>query len=92
MRLSVYSLQSTIFDGEVESLTLPTPTGEITILDGHIPLISIVSPGQVCYTRQSIKESFEFPGGVLEVRPPNVGLAQSGVPKSEVVLLLQKEV
>lgn len=69
MKLSIYSLQSTLFDGEVESITLPTPQGEITVLDNHIPLVSLVKRGEVCYTVSGTRKSLYLGGGVLEVRP-----------------------
>lgn len=69
MKLSVYSIQNTIFDGEVERLTLKTPTGEITVLDNHIPLISLVNPGDIRYNHSGTEESISVGGGVIEVRP-----------------------
>ena len=82
MKLSIYTIQSTIFDGEVESITLPTPLGEITVLDRHIPLISLVKPGEVRYTLYGDKKgAISLSGGMLEVRP-----------ESEVVLLAEEKV
>jgi len=69
MKLSIYSLQSTLFEGEVESLTLPTTTGEITVLDNHLPLISLVKPGEVHYTHFGTKKAVKLAGGVIEIRP-----------------------
>lgn len=88
MHLSIHSLQRTIFTGEVEKVTLPTPQGEITILKEHIPLITIINPGYARYTLAARKESdgsatekmIKLSGGVLEVRP-----------KSEVVILTEIE-
>lgn len=80
MKLTVYSIQNTIFEGEVESLTLPTATGEITVLDGHIPLISLVNPGNIRYTHSGTEKSLSLLGGILEVRPEDeaVILAREG--------------
>ena len=69
MKLSIYSIQSTLFEGEVETLTLPTSVGEITVLDNHLPLISLVTKGQISYTHSGTKKSLSLSGGVLEVRP-----------------------
>ena len=69
MKLSIYSIQQTLFEGEVQSLTLPTSTGEITVLDGHIPLISLVNPGDIRFTHSGTEISISFPGGIIEVRP-----------------------
>lgn len=69
MKLSIYSIQQTLFEGEVENLTLPTATGEITVLDGHIPLISLVNSGEVRYTHSGTQDITKISGGVIEVRP-----------------------
>ncbi len=78
MHLSIYSLQGTVFEGEATSVSIPTPLGEMTVLDHHIPMISTVSPGEIRYTLlhpeqgggadTSIK-TMPFHGGILEIRP-----------------------
>lgn len=70
MRLSIYSLQSTLFEGEAQSLTLPTPQGEITVLENHLPLVAIVQRGNLRYTNERNEEEvLSLQGGVMEVRP-----------------------
>ena len=70
MRLSIYSLRETIFEGEAASVSVPTPLGEMTVLDHHIPMISTVSPGEIrCTLRDNTIKALPFSGGILEVRP-----------------------
>ncbi|MBI3442197.1 MAG: hypothetical protein HY007_00280 [Candidatus Sungbacteria bacterium] len=70
MHLSIYSLRETIFEGEATSVSLPTPLGEMTVLDHHIPMVSAVSPGQIHYVLpDSTTTVLPFNGGILEVRP-----------------------
>ena len=79
MNLSIYSLQETLFEGDVTSVSLPTPLGEITVLDHHIPLVSTVSPGEIHYALpDGTLAVLPFHGGILEVRPESrvVVLAQ----------------
>lgn len=45
MHLKITSLWWTIFDGEISKATVPTYDGEITILNGHQPLSSVVKAG-----------------------------------------------
>ena len=45
MKLGVYSLQKVLFQGEAKSVNCNTRVGEITILDHHEPLISILEKG-----------------------------------------------
>lgn len=68
MKLAIYALEKTLFEGEVESLTLPTATGEITVLDDHVPLISLVNSGEVRYTHSGTQKITNISGGVIEVR------------------------
>lgn len=84
MKLSVYSIQTTLFEGEIKSVIIPTPMGEITVLEGHLPLVSIVDKGKISYTDLNGKqEHIPFDGGILEIRPP--------APKSELVILAKEE-
>ncbi len=53
---------------EVDSLTLPTSLGEITILPGHVPLVANLAPGEIRYRHQGRQNFFAVSGGVLEVR------------------------
>lgn len=78
MRLSIYSLRETIFEGEATSVSLLTPLGEMTVLDNHIPMVSVVSPGEIRVTllnpehsrgTDSTTKALPFSGGILEVRP-----------------------
>lgn len=63
MHLKIHTLEGTKFEGEVDSVTLPASDGEITILPGHIPLITTLSIGNI----KTAKESFPITGGVAEV-------------------------
>ncbi len=45
MYLKITSPDKTIFAGNIVSATLPTEAGEITVMNNHIPLMSILKPG-----------------------------------------------
>ena len=45
MKLGVYSLKKVLFQGDAKSVNCNTRSGEITILDNHEPLISILEKG-----------------------------------------------
>ena len=77
MKLSVHSIEETLYSGEVKKLTLTTTSGEITVLDNHLPLISVVRSGKIYYTdSQNEEKELLVSGGILEVKP-----------ESEVVIL-----
>ena len=79
MKLSIYSITKTLFEGQVISATLPTSLGEMTVLDPHLPLVSSLSSGEVRFVRlDGSPDSVAISGGILEIRP-----------ESEVVVLVQ---
>ena len=47
MKLGVYTIEKTLFDGEAEKIIAETSTGEITVLDGHVPLVSELTQGEI---------------------------------------------
>ena len=70
MKLSVYSLKNILFQGEALSLNCKTVMGEITILDHHETLITVLSAGILKVLDENKKEHFfEIKSGFLEVKP-----------------------
>ena len=72
MKLSVYSLKKILFQGEATSLNCKTTMGEITVLDNHETLITVLSTGLVKITGEDNKlHEFEIKSGFLEVKSGN---------------------
>jgi F-type H+-transporting ATPase subunit epsilon len=68
MKLGVYSLQKVLFQGDAKSVNCNTRSGEITILDHHEPLISILEKGTMTIVNQEGQEIFiPVSSGFLEV-------------------------
>ena len=53
LTLELITPDGPVFEGQVDSASLPTPDGEITVLPHHIPLITVVSPGTIMFMRLS---------------------------------------
>lgn len=72
MHLKIISLKGIEYEGEATSLNVKTASGEITILDHHRPLITILERGQaIINDRENRKEEIKIRGGFLEVAPKN---------------------
>ena len=72
MKLSIYSLKNILFQGDALSLNCKTVMGEITILDNHETLITVLSAGVMKVVDKEKKEYFfEIKSGFLEVKPSN---------------------
>ncbi len=69
MKLKVISPEAVVFEGEVESVTLPGTIGAFTVLKNHASLISTLSAGTIVYTTagSSVEERTEIEGGIVDV-------------------------
>ncbi|MCC8038182.1 MAG: F0F1 ATP synthase subunit epsilon [Bacteroidales bacterium] len=67
MTLKVISAQSIVYQGEVESVTLPGEVGAFTVLPGHATLISSLLKGKIAYTAGGERHEQEIAGGVVDV-------------------------
>lgn len=72
IHLQLVTLTGTKFDDEVYEVSLPTLDGEIGVLPGHMPLISVATIGVVAIRRKrtdsdASREFFAINGGVIEV-------------------------
>ncbi len=72
MKLAIVSPDKTVFKGEnVTSISIPTTTGIITILEDHMPLVSQVSEGVLTVSVNKTELFFAISGGVVEVNGNN---------------------
>lgn len=77
LQLSIITPERTIWDGQVDQVTLQTTEGEITVLPHHIPLVSVLTPGELRMRRGSEEMPMAIAGGFVEVLP--AGSQVSGV-------------
>ncbi|TSC79709.1 MAG: hypothetical protein G01um101429_384 [Parcubacteria group bacterium Gr01-1014_29] len=72
MKLNIYSLKHVLYHGDAEAVNCKTASGEITVLDHHRPLISVLPKGVIKVTDAEQKgRYFEVASGFLEVRDSN---------------------
>lgn len=66
---NVVSANETIFSGDISMLVATGIEGEIGVLPGHIPLITLLKPGSMRIKMNDAEEVVYISGGVLEVQP-----------------------
>lgn len=67
MELKIFNPEKIIFEGEVESASLPTLGGEITVLSGHTALVTPLAEGEVKIVSNEGMKKFLSAGGIFEV-------------------------
>ena len=79
IHLKIVTPERVLLAEQVESVTLPTDMGEITVLPNHIPLISNLKAGELMYKKAGVENFLASSSGVIEVKGRNeiVVLAQT---------------
>ena len=87
LKLEIVTPEKRVFDAEVDSVTVPTATGEAGILPNHAPLISALKPGILAYSNKGSVERLAVTGGFVEVSNNRVSvLTDSAETASEIDL------
>jgi F-type H+-transporting ATPase subunit epsilon len=66
IKLEIVTPEKTVYSELVDSVVLPTTSGEIGILPGHIPLITELMAGELAVTKE----------GALDLLAVDIGFAQ----------------
>lgn len=75
MKLTIVTPEKPVYDDEVTQVSLPTPQGEITVLDHHIPLITQVAPGELTILHKNGKrEHYATGGGFAQITGEQVSV------------------
>lgn len=67
LRLEIVTPDHSVYDETVDSVVLPTTSGEVGILPGHIPLLTVVEPGELRVTQNGRTVSLAVDKGFAEV-------------------------
>ncbi|HVT62535.1 MAG TPA: F0F1 ATP synthase subunit epsilon [Legionellaceae bacterium] len=82
--LDIVSAEKEIFSGLVEMVVATGELGEIGIIPGHAPLLTLLKPGEVRFTLPGgTEEMFYVSGGMLEVQPHRVTVLADAVERAD---------
>ncbi len=69
INLKIVTPEKVIYENnQVDQITIPTTTGEITVLPNHVPLVSILKSGEMIFKENGQENFFALSGGFLEVK------------------------
>lgn len=71
LTIKIVTPERIVFEGEADSLSVMTETGEITVLPDHIPLVTALRPGEMRLKQNGEEQLMVISTGFLEVRPGN---------------------
>lgn len=71
IHFQIITPERVVYEDEITQATIPTKQGQITILPNHIPLISIINPGELIIKKNNQEVPLFVSGGFVEVRKGN---------------------
>lgn len=82
--LDIVSAESQIFSGLVEMVVATAELGEVGIVPGHAPLLTLLKPGEVRVTLPGgEQEIYYVQGGMLEVQPHCITILSDVVERAD---------
>lgn len=67
LTLAVITPEQTAFEGVVESVTVPSLEGTVTVLPNHEPLITLLASGEMSVIQEGKRSHMAVHGGVAKV-------------------------
>ncbi|MDF1828298.1 MAG: F0F1 ATP synthase subunit epsilon [Legionellaceae bacterium] len=84
MHLDIVSAERAIFSGPVEMVIATGELGELGVVPGHAPLLTVLKPGEIRVTQLGgLEEIFYVSGGILEVQPNCVSVLADTVERAD---------
>jgi F-type H+-transporting ATPase subunit epsilon len=67
LTISVISPEAILFEGQADSLVAPAFDGEVGILTGHAPMLTLLGKGELRVGAEGAGKRFHVEGGFLQV-------------------------
>jgi F-type H+-transporting ATPase subunit epsilon len=84
IKFEIVTPEKVVLKQEILQITVPTSSGEITILPDHIPLISVLTPGVIELKRSdNVIEIMSVSGGFIEVMKDKVVILADTAERAE---------
>ncbi|MFA4930365.1 MAG: ATP synthase F1 subunit epsilon [Patescibacteria group bacterium] len=86
INFQIITPERTLFSEEVDAVTLKTTEGEITVLPGHIPIITTLAPGELRFIKDNEEVPMVVLGGFAEITKTSVIVLADAAEKVEEII------
>ncbi len=67
LTVSVISPEAVLFEGQTDSIVAPAFDGQVGILTGHAPMVTLLGAGELRLGAEGAGKRFQVEGGFLQV-------------------------
>jgi F-type H+-transporting ATPase subunit epsilon len=91
IKFKIVTPERTVYEDEIDQVTLPTADGEITVLPNHIPLISVLASGELVAKYGGEEIAMAVSGGMIEVRKNEITILADTAERAEEIDMQRAE-
>lgn len=91
IKFKIVTPEKTVYEDEINQVTLPTQEGEITVLPNHIPLISVLTAGELVTKKDGEEIAMAVSGGMIEVRKNEITVLADTAERAEEIDIKRAE-
>ncbi len=90
-RLEIVSPERLVYSDDIDSVTIPTVQGEITILARHMPVVSIINPGEIKIKKNREIHYLAVVGGFVQITGQKVTILADAAERAEEIDIARAE-
>ena len=83
IKLEIVTPEATVFSEDVQMVTLPAIDGQIGILPRHVPLLTLVVPGEIIVNKNGASSFLAVGEGLVLVTPDHIAIVTDMAVPSE---------
>jgi len=91
IKFKIVTPEKTVYEDTVDQVTLPTQDGEITVLPNHIPLISVLTSGELVAKKGGEEIAMAVSGGMIEVQKNEITILADTAERAEEIDIKRAE-
>lgn len=91
LQLEIITPEKVVYSDTADQVTLPTRSGEITLLPNHVPILSQLSSGELTIIKDERETSLAISGGFVQVENNKVSILADYAIRSEHIELAKAE-
>ncbi len=92
LHLEIVTSEKTIFEGEVDMVTVPGGGGVMGVLANHAPVLSTLKPGELRIKRGNDIEEFAIGGGFIDINNNKVVILADSAERADEIDASRAEV
>ena len=91
LHLEIVTAERLVLSDDVDQVNAPTKDGRVGILPRHMPLLTVLTEGELSIIKGGVRTEFAVFGGFMEVRPDRVTILADACDRSDEIDLERAE-